>query len=85
MKAKEKKNKDDDITFMELTEMIKPFITGEKGNTVTIKPKIVLEIAYEEIQKSPNYGSGYALRFPRLVKLRPDKSIDDSDDLDRIE
>ena len=41
---------------------------------VIIKPAIVIEIAYEEIQKSPTYSSGYALRFPRFVRLRPDKS-----------
>ncbi len=82
--VKEKKTEDKDITFRELTEMLKPSVTGEKGNKLNIRPKIVLEIAYEEIQKSPNYDSGYALRFPRLVRLRPDKSPGDSDDIARI-
>jgi DNA ligase-1 len=82
--VKEKKTADTDITFKDLTEMLRPDIMSEKGNTVKIKPKIVLEIAYEEIQKSPNYESGYALRFPRLVRLRPDKSPEDAEDMDRI-
>jgi DNA ligase-1 len=82
--VKEKKTEDTDMTLKELTEMLKPLIKGEDGNMIRIRPKIVLEIAYEEIQKSPNYASGYALRFPRLVRLRPDKSPEDADDIERI-
>ncbi len=50
--------------------MLKPLILEEKGKEVTVKPKIVIEVGYEEIQKSPSYSSGYALRFPRLLKER---------------
>ncbi len=82
--VKEKKTNEDDITLKELTEMLRPSVVSEKGNMVRIKPRIVLEIAYEEIQKSPNYDSGYALRFPRLVRIRPDKSPEDADDIERI-
>jgi DNA ligase-1 len=82
--VKEKKADEKDITFKDLTDMLKPTITGDKGNKVMIKPKIVLEIAYEEIQKSPNYDSGYALRFPRLVRPRPDKGPEDADDIARL-
>lgn len=82
--VKEKKKTDADITFKDLTETLKPYVTGEKGNAIKIRPKIVLEVAYEEIQKSPNYSSGYALRFPRMVRLRPDKSPEDADDIERI-
>jgi DNA ligase-1 len=82
--VKEKKASESDITFKELTEMLKPSVVSEKGNMVRIKPKIVLEIAYEEIQKSPNYDSGYALRFPRLVRIRPDKSPEEGDDIERL-
>jgi DNA ligase-1 len=45
----------------------------------------VFEVAFEEIQKSPNYGSGYALRFPRLVNIRSDKSAQDADSIERVE
>ncbi|UCD03105.1 MAG: ATP-dependent DNA ligase [Candidatus Aenigmatarchaeota archaeon] len=82
--VKEKKTNERDITFRELTEMLKPSVVGEKGNMVRIKPMIVIEIAYEEIQKSPNYDSGYALRFPRLVSIRPDKSPEECDDIERM-
>ncbi len=81
---KEKKTKKEDVTFSEITEMLKPYIGGGKGNRVNIRPKIVIEVAYEEIQKSPTYSSGYALRFPRFVRLRPDKSPEEADDKSRI-
>ncbi|NOZ81784.1 MAG: ATP-dependent DNA ligase [Candidatus Micrarchaeota archaeon] len=81
---KEKKTSDTDITFEELTELLKPLVVEEKDRTVRFKPKIVVEVAYEEIQKSPNYSSGFALRFPRFVRLRPDKSPEEADTIERI-
>ena len=75
---KEKKEADTDVTFDELTKMLKPLIVGEKGNEIEVKPKILVEVAYEEIQKSPTYDSGYALRFPRFIRIRPDKKEPDS-------
>jgi len=41
-------------------------------------------VAYEEIQRSPNYSSGYALRFPRMVAVRYDKSLEEADSLERV-
>lgn len=73
------------VTFDELTKMLKPLITSEKGKEVKIKPKVVIEVNYEEIQKSPTYSSGYALRFPRLVRLRNDRSADDASTLEMVE
>ncbi len=81
---KEKKTEESDITFKDLTEMIKTDIISEKDNTVSIKPGVVLEVAYEEIQKSPNYDSGYALRFPRLVNTRYDRDPEECDTVERI-
>jgi DNA ligase-1 len=83
--VKEKKANEGDMTFVELTDMLKPHIRSEDGSMIKLKPKIVLEIAYEEIQKSPNYSSGFALRFPRLVRLRTDKGPDEADDIERLE
>ncbi len=73
------------VTFEELTELLKPLVLSEKGQTVKTKPKIVIEVNYEEIQKSPTYSSGYALRFPRLVRLRVDKGPDDASTLKQVE
>ncbi len=74
-----------DELFKELTETLKPEISEEIGKEVKLKPRIVVEVAYEEIQKSPTYTSGYALRFPRLVRIRTDKGTEDADTLTRIE
>jgi DNA ligase-1 len=82
---KEAEEGSEKITLDRLTKMLKPLITGTKGNVVTIKPKIVIEVAYEEIQKSPTYTSGYALRFPRLIRMRPDKGPDEADAKKRVE
>ena len=68
-----KEKEEEGISFNQLTEELKPLIKSEKGREVTIKPKIVIEVSYEEIQKSPTYSSGYALRFPRLKNLRTDR------------
>ena len=72
------------VSFQQLTERLKPSIISEKGKTVKVKPRYVIEVAYEEIQKSSNYASGYALRFPRLVRLREDRSPGGADTLSRV-
>lgn len=78
------KEKDEEgLSFNQLTNLLKPLITKETGKTVEVKPKIILEIEYEEIQSSPSYESGYALRFPRVIRLREDK--DEVSKLDLVE
>jgi len=67
-----------DKQLEEVTERLKPLIIDEEGRDVELKPEVLLEVEYEEIQKSPTYSSGYALRFPRLKKFRDDKDIPDS-------
>jgi len=73
------------ITLENLTKMLKPLIISETDGVVTIKPKFVIEVAYEEIQRSPTYSSGYALRFPRLIRMRPDKGPEEADTKKRME
>ena len=65
-----------------MTERLKPLIIVEKGREVKVKPNLVIEVKYEEIQRSPTYSSGFALRFPRLVRIRDDKGVDE---ISRIE
>ena len=72
------------VSFDKMTKLLKPFIIGESGRSVKIKPGVIIEVKYEEIQRSPTYGSGYALRFPRFVRLRDDKDLKDVDNLKRI-
>ena len=73
-----------DEALAELTDMFRELILLEKGMDVEIKPAVIFEVAYEEIQRSPNYSSGYALRFPRMVAVRDDKSLEDADTLERV-
>ena len=73
------------ITFKELTKQLKPLIIEEKGTVVQVKPKIIVAVTYQEIQKSTNYSSGYALRFPRVNVLRPDKPLSEITDIKEVE
>ena len=72
------------VSFSQLTEELKPLIISEKGKSVSVKPEIVVEINYEEIQKSPTYNSGYALRFPRVINLRLERSAEECSTLKMV-
>jgi len=72
-----KEKEEEGVSFAQLTQLLMPLIVEEKGREVKVRPEIVIEVDYEEIQKSPTYSSGFALRFPRLCKLREDRSADD--------
>ncbi len=74
-----------DEMLAELTETFKNLIIVQRGMEVELKPAMIFEVAYEEIQRSQNYSSGYALRFPRLIAVRHDKSLDEADSLERVE
>jgi len=80
-----KEKSEEGLSFDELTKLFKPLIIEEKGKNVKIKPKIVVSVTYQEIQRSPNYKSGWALRFPRFTALRPDKPLKEIADLKEIE
>ncbi len=73
---------DDEI--IEITERLKGLIVREEPHFVAVKPKIVVEVAYNEIQKSPKYDCGMALRFARITRIRDDKSPDDADTIQRV-
>jgi len=73
-----------ETTYEEITKLLKPLIIDQNGKTVNIKPQLIIEVEYEEIQKSTEYSSGYALRFPRILRLRIDKKLSDINLLDDI-
>jgi len=80
------------LSFTELTNKIKPLIEKESGREVKVKPKLVVTVVYQNIQRSPTYESGFALRFPRITALRHDRKAEDiatlkeiSDDYNRHE
>ncbi|AEM56788.1 DNA ligase [Haloarcula hispanica N601] len=69
----------------DLTERFEPHIRREDGRDVALDPAIVFEVGYEEIQASQSYASGYALRFPRFLSVREDKTPAGADSLERVE
>jgi DNA ligase-1 len=69
-----KEKEEEGVSFKQLSDLLLPLVTQDLGKEIKVKPFIVIEVNYEEIQASPSYSSGYALRFPRFVKLREDRS-----------
>jgi DNA ligase-1 len=73
-----------DDEFKEITKKLLTLKTKETEYVVYVKPSIVAEVAYNEIQRSPHYKSGYALRFARIIRFREDKRPEDADTLQRL-
>jgi DNA ligase-1 len=74
-----------DVEFETITKRLQELKTRDGGYTVYVKPAVVAEVAYNEIQKSPRYKSGFALRFARISRFRDDKKPDDADTLQRLQ
>jgi DNA ligase 1 len=74
-----------DVEFETITKRLQEIKTRDGRYTVYVKPTIVAEVAYNEIQKSPHYKSGFALRFARISRFRDDKGPDDADTLQRLQ
>ena len=75
------------LTDVEIAEMTKWFLEHtieDQGFRRIVEPKIVLEVAFNNIMKSDRHNSGYALRFPRIVRLRPDKLPEEADRIARV-
>lgn len=68
-----------DDEFQEMTELLLSIKRRQKGPTVFVEPKVVVEVLFNEIQRSSQYESGLALRFARIARLREDKSPHDAD------
>jgi DNA ligase 1 len=75
------------LTDAEIAEMTQWFLDHtieDQGFRRTVEPKIVLEVAFNNMMQSDRHDSGYALRFPRIVRLRPDKTADQADTIERV-
>jgi DNA ligase-1 len=75
------------LTDAEIAEMTRWFLDHtleDQGFRLVVEPKIVLEVAFNNLMKSDRHESGYALRFPRIVRLRPDKSPEEADTIERV-
>ena len=73
-----------DAEFEAITKSLQELKTREGKYTVYVKPQIVAEVAYNEIQKSPRYKSKFALRFARIARFRNDKSAEEADTLQHL-
>ncbi len=73
-----------DEEFEWMTQKLRSLAIEETGKLIRVRPEIVVEVAFNEIQKSPKYKSGLALRFARIVKIRDDKTAGDADTIDRV-
>ena len=79
-----KEKVEEGTTYDEMTKILKELIISEEGNEVKVKPKVVVAVTYQNIQNSPSYSSGYALRFPRITFYRPDKGVDEIETIQAI-
>jgi DNA ligase 1 len=73
---------DDEI--IQMTKRLKSIMIKDEGTRIIVKPQVVLEIAFDSIQKSNRHDSGFALRFPRIKSIREDKNVSDIDSLQKV-
>jgi DNA ligase-1 len=73
-----------DAEIAHLTEFFLKHTIEDHGHVRDVEPVIVMEVAFNNIQKSNRHNSGFALRFPRIVRLRDDKPVGDIDTLSRV-
>ena len=73
-----------DVEIRQLTQYFLEHTTEDRGYQCDVEPTVVLEVAFNNIQRSERHNSGFALRFPRIVRLRPDKPVAEIDTLARV-
>ena len=69
----------------ELRNVVETAKINRDEEGIFIKPSIVVEVTYQEIQIADEYTSGYALRVPKVVRFRPDKNVDEIDSLEKMQ
>ena len=73
-----------DAEILEMTDRMKELTEEDYGYWRRVRPEVVVEIAFDSVQKSPRHNSGYALRFPRIKRIRSDKSVADIDTIEKV-
>ena len=73
-----------DAEIIKMTKILKELVTLKEGHRVVVTPKIIVEVIYNEIQRSKTYKCGMALRFARISKIRNDKNLEDVDTIQKI-
>jgi DNA ligase-1 len=67
----------DGVTFKEMTDMLEKLVVNIDGRHVEVRPEIVVSVQFQNVQKSPTNSSGFALRFPRILRVRTDRGVSD--------
>ena len=74
-----------DAEIAELTELLKAHTLEDFGHFRTVEPLVILEVAFNNIMRSDRHASGFALRFPRILRIRTDKPLEEIDTVERVE
>ena len=74
-----------DVEIAELTEFLKAHTVEDRGHFRTVEPMVMLEVAFNNIMRSERHASGFALRFPRILRIRTDKPLSEIDTVERVE
>jgi DNA ligase 1 len=67
-----------------MTARLSALAVGAEGATVFVEPRVVVEVLFTDLQRSPTYRAGLALRFARIARIRDDKTPDDADTLQHL-
>jgi DNA ligase-1 len=73
-----------DAEILEMTSWFKANTITDFGHSRTVKPEIILEVAFNAVMESERHESGYALRFPRILRIRNDKPLAEIDTVERV-
>ena len=74
-----------DAEIGKMTEKLRSITIKDEGYRLIVRPEIVLEVAFDSIQKSDRHNGGFALRFPRIKYIRTDKAVSDIDTLEKVQ
>ena len=74
-----------DVEIALMTRRFRQMVTLNHGFVLEVRPEVVIEVAFNAVMKSDRHESGFALRFPRIVRLRPNKPVEEIDTLARVE
>ena len=72
-----KELQDEGLSFGEMTDILEKLVLKVEGRHVDVRPEVVISVQFQNVQRSPTNSSGFALRFPRILRLRPDRGVED--------
>jgi DNA ligase-1 len=73
-----------DVEIQNLTSWFLEHTLGTRNGQLLVEPTIVLEVAFNNVMESERHDGGYSLRFPRIVRIREDKPVEEIDTVDRV-